>query len=74
MREVCNAEWDDLQDRLKEQAAEIEQLRNEIVVLQRNELYLEELAGRAADALAGATRFQRSKLITELRQAVQRAQ
>jgi hypothetical protein len=74
MREVSNAAWDDIQDRLKEQAAEIERLRNEIVVLQRNELYLEELADRAADALAGATRFQRIKLITELRQATQTAQ
>jgi hypothetical protein len=27
MREVCNAEWDDIQDRLKEKDAEIEQLR-----------------------------------------------
>jgi c-di-GMP-binding flagellar brake protein YcgR len=27
MREVCNAEWDDIQDRLKEKDAEIERLR-----------------------------------------------
>jgi DNA repair ATPase RecN len=27
MREICNAEWDDIQDRLKEKDAEIERLR-----------------------------------------------
>ena len=33
------------------QDLEIERLRNEIVVLQRNEFYMEELLTRAADAL-----------------------
>jgi hypothetical protein len=36
---------------LAEKDAEIERLRNEIVVLQRNELYMEGLLFRAADAL-----------------------
>ncbi len=33
------------------QDAEIERMRNEIIVFQRNKLYLEGLADRAADAL-----------------------
>ncbi len=36
---------------LVDKACEIERLRNEINMLQRNELYLKELARRAADAL-----------------------
>jgi chromosome segregation ATPase len=60
---------------LAEKDAEIEQLRNEIVVLQRNELYFEELVCRAADALEPLNEIypqkKRSDLIAELRKAAQ---
>jgi len=42
MREVCNAEWDDIQDQLKEKGAEIERLKALLV--------------RAADALENVNR------------------
>jgi hypothetical protein len=56
--------------------AEIERLRNEIVVLQRNELYMEELAIRAADALGYWNDLPDSRdkfldLIAELRKAAE---
>jgi hypothetical protein len=59
MREICDAEWDDIQDRLKEKDAELERLKA--------------LLARAADALDGATKLVRteseSDLIAELRKA-----
>ncbi len=60
MREVCNAEWDDIQDRLKEKDAKIRRL--------------EALCARAADALesnqiATSTSCEIFTLIAELRKA-----
>jgi len=62
VREVCNQEWDDIQDRLKEKDTEIERLKakdrlnekiwedhNEKIRGQRQEL--RSLLSRAADAL-----------------------
>jgi phosphoglycolate phosphatase-like HAD superfamily hydrolase len=58
MREVSNAEWDDIQDRLKEKDAEIERLKA--------------LLTRAADALEDLKGpGWKRELITELRQAAQ---
>jgi Ni,Fe-hydrogenase III large subunit len=50
--------------------SEIERLRNEIVVLQRNQLYMEELLTRAADAL-DFSRPGAYELSKELRKAAQ---
>jgi hypothetical protein len=61
MREVCNAQWDDIQDRLKEKDAEIEQLKQLLI--------------RAADALEPLNEIypqqKRSDLIAELRKAAE---
>jgi len=55
---------------LRKRDAEIERLRNEIVVLQRNQLYMEELAARAADALEDLRGpGWKRELIAELRKA-----
>jgi predicted nuclease with TOPRIM domain len=35
MREVCDAEWDDIQDQLKEKGAEIERLKDKIRGLEK---------------------------------------
>jgi hypothetical protein len=59
MREVCNAQWDDIQDRLKEKDAEIERLKtanmafsNEVSLSEGEIHRLKTLITRAADALA----------------------
>jgi hypothetical protein len=61
---------------LRKRDAEIERLRNEIVILQRNEFYMEELAIRAADALEYWNDLPESRakfltLIAELRKAAE---
>jgi archaellum component FlaC len=82
MREVCNAQWDDIQDRLKEKDAEIEQLRGVVedlsdhgVAAERMERLkaqgkeierLKALLTRAADALRLLNRPANSPAISGL--------
>jgi septal ring factor EnvC (AmiA/AmiB activator) len=51
MREVCNAEWDDIQDRLKEKDAEIERLKKsfEQTSLIAEQLFEKHLAEKDAE-------------------------
>jgi hypothetical protein len=83
MREVCNAEWDDIQDRLREKDAEIERLKLEahnqkqyaadMITTYRCEAEdLKALLARAADALEDlkGPGWKRD-LIAELRKAAQ---
>jgi major membrane immunogen (membrane-anchored lipoprotein) len=55
MREICNAEWDDIQDRLKEKDAEIDRLKVEIFDQQEQRFWMQQrlssLLTSAADAL-----------------------
>jgi hypothetical protein len=72
MREVCNAEWDDIQDMLKEQAAEIERLKSEVQDLLAKATDHRFLHRRAADALENTAHIPWGKqlvLISELRKA-----
>jgi chromosome segregation ATPase len=63
--------YDELDGKYADALDEIERLRNEIVVLQRNELYMKELATRAADMLAESKMYhlEVSNLIGDLRDA-----
>jgi hypothetical protein len=70
MREVCNAEWDDIQDQLKEKGAEIERLK---ALLVRAADALEEFAAYISgdpDAYR-YLRLKEQQLIAELRKAAQ---
>jgi archaellum component FlaC len=84
MREVCNAEWDDIQDRLKEKDAEIEGLKRDNAFMASNDYVesltseierLKSLLARAAEALAPFDEIypqqKRSDLIVELRRAAE---
>jgi len=78
MREVCNAEWDDIQHRLREKDAEIERLK----ALVKDRMYelkeinnLKSLLSRAADALEPLNEIypqqKRTNLIAELRKVAE---
>jgi molecular chaperone GrpE (heat shock protein) len=81
MREVCNAEWDDIQDRLKEKDAEIERLKHlaeermeRLKMEMQTTRLLKALCGRVADALERAPVLPPKmieELIAELRKAAQ---
>jgi multidrug resistance efflux pump len=64
MREVCNAEWDDIQERLREKDAQIERLKEDVrrweIVGREADAEIEQLKAlftRAADALEKYTLY-----------------